>query len=76
MFVKTKKFNEDEMKNVELYKKRLRKTGVNESEQVFIYSGQKNNWYEKQMKDLREQLQNEKGKSIYTFSQDHFGLTL
>ena len=65
------------MKNTELYKKRLRKTGISsEVEPVFIYGGQKNNWYEKQMKDLRQQLQNENGKCLYTFSQNHFGLTV
>ena len=76
MHVKTKKFNLDEMKDVKTYNMRLKKTGMSQDEPVFIYGGQKNNWYENQMRDLREQLQNEKGKCLYTFSKEHFGLAV
>ena len=44
-------------------------------EEVYIYSNQKNNFYELQMKELRQQMQNDKG-YFYTYSNDHLGLSI
>ena len=64
------------MKSMKTYDMRLKKQTVSENEPVFIYGGQKNNWYQKQKRDLREKIQNEKGKYIYTYSNDHLGLSI
>lgn len=43
---------------------------------MYIYGGQKNNWYEKQKKELRDKVANEKGKYIFTYSNEHLGLSI
>ena len=41
-----------------------------------MYGGQKNNWYEKQMREMREKIHHEKGKYIFTYSNQHMGLSI
>ena len=72
----TKIFTKDEMKNFKTYDMRLKKQTTSENEPAFIYGGQKNNFYEKQKRDLREKIQNDKGKYIYTYSNEHLGLSI
>ena len=48
--VETKTFMKDEAKFTKTYDMRLRKTDIPLNEPVYIYAGQKNNWYEKQMR--------------------------
>ena len=74
--VATKIFNKDDMKLLKTYDMRLKKNEIPDSEPVFIYGGQKNNYYEKQMRELREKVKNDKGKYIYTYSNDHLGLSI
>ena len=53
----------------------MKKADVDPNEPVYIYSGQKNNWYEKQMRDMREKI-NADGKAIYTYSKDFLSLSI
>lgn len=45
------------------------------AEKVFIYSSQSNNWYDKQMKDLRLQIAQDKN-NFYTYSKDYLSLSI
>lgn len=51
--VQTKTFMKDEAKLIKTYDMRLPKAEVDPNEPVYIYAGQKNNWYEKQMREMR-----------------------
>ena len=48
--VLTKTFKKDETKLLQTYKLHLKKSEIPDNEPVYIYAGQKNNWYEKQMR--------------------------
>ena len=74
-FVQTKTFMKDDAKLLKTYDMRLKKTDVDPHEPVYIYGGQKNNWYEKQMRDIRDKIQND-GKALYTYSKDYLGLSI
>ena len=43
--VETKTFMKDDAKLTKTYDMRLRKTEIQPNEPVYIYAGQKNNWY-------------------------------
>lgn len=49
-FVQTKVFNKDDGKIKKNYDMKLKKSQIDQNQPVYIYAGQKNNWYEKQMK--------------------------
>lgn len=38
---------------IKTYDMKLQKADIAPNEQVYIYAGQKNNWYEKQMREMR-----------------------
>ena len=46
---------------------KLQKADVDPNEPVYIYSGQKNNWYERKMKEMREKINYDKD-HLYTYS--------
>lgn len=43
----------DDAKMIKTYDMRLRKAEIPPNQPVYIYAGQKNNWYEKQMREMR-----------------------
>lgn len=65
--VETKTFMKDDAKMIKTYDMRLRKAEIPANEPVYIYGGQKNNWYEKQMREIRDKINNDKN-HIYTYS--------
>lgn len=54
---------------------RGKKADIPANEPVYIYAGQKLNFYEKQMREMREKVQNDP-KTIYTYSKDYLGLSI
>lgn len=44
-------------------------------EEVYIYGGQTNNWYEKQKREQRELIRNDKN-YFYTYSEKYLGLSV
>ncbi|EGR26983.1 hypothetical protein IMG5_203820 [Ichthyophthirius multifiliis] len=48
---------------------------IPENEPVYIYSCQKNNWYEKLMREQREKIKNDKI-FFYTYSEQYLGLSI
>lgn len=73
--IQTKTFNKDDAKLIKTFDMRLKKAEVPANEPVYIYAGQKNNWYEKQMREMREKI-NQDGKAIYTYSKEYLGLSI
>lgn len=65
----------DDAKMTKTYDMRLRKAEIPPNEPVYIYAGQKNNWYERQMREMREKINNDKN-HLYTYSKDYLGLTI
>ena len=53
----------------------MKRAVVPDNEPVFMYSGQKNNWYEKKMAEFREKVQNDKSHT-YTFAKNHLSLSI
>jgi hypothetical protein len=40
-----------------------------------MYSGQTNNWYDKQMRNMREQILSDKN-NVYSYGQNHLSLSI
>ena len=73
--INTKTFMKDEGKMIKTYDMRLKKAEIDPNQPVYIYAGQRNNWYQKQMREMREKI-NQDGKAIYTYSKDYLGLSI
>ena len=73
--VMTKTFTKDNQKQLATYTMRGKSAEIPQSEPVYMYGGQKNNFYEKQKRELRESLQ-KNPKAILTYSKDHLGLSI
>ena len=73
--VMTKTFTKDQQKVLSNFQMRGKSADVPPNEPVFIYGGQRNNFYEKQKRQLREQMQ-QNPKAILTYSKDHLGLSI
>lgn len=48
--VPSKTFMKDDSKLIQTYNMKLKASDIPQNQPVFIYAGQKNNWYEKQMR--------------------------
>jgi hypothetical protein len=46
---------------------RSKQADIPADEPIYIYASQKNNWYEKQMREMREKIQKDPN-HIYTYS--------
>ena len=44
-------------------------------QEVYMYSGQTRNWYEGQMRSMRERMQKDKDK-VYTYGENHLSLSI
>jgi hypothetical protein len=73
--VMTKTFTKDAGKTVAQYQMRGRPAEVAEGEAVYIYAGQSNNFYEKKLRELREEMRRNPN-VIYTYNQDFFRLAI
>ena len=74
--VQTKTFGRDKQKSIETFNKKLQKADVPPQEPVYMYAGQKNNWYEKQMSQMRSKIAQDKSKAVYTMSADYLSLSI
>lgn len=54
---------------------KLKRADIPANQPVYIYSSQKNNWYDKQMREMRQKINTNKG-YVYTYSKDYLGLTI
>lgn len=73
--VMTKTFTKDAGKTVAQYQMRGRAAEVGEGEAVYIYAGQGNNFYEKKLRELREEMRRNP-QLIYTYNKDFFRLAI
>ena len=72
--VMTKTFTKDAGKTVTQYQMRGRPSDVGD-EPVYIYAGQNNNFYEKKLRQLREEMRKNPN-VIYTYNKDFFRLAI
>jgi hypothetical protein len=68
-----KTFTKDNFKHPEAYAMRGKRAELPPGEQVYIYAGQRLNFYDKQMAELREKME---PNAIYTYNKDYFRLAI
>jgi hypothetical protein len=70
----TKTFTKDAGKSVAAYQMRGRPAEIGD-EPVYIYAGQSNNFYERKLRELREEMRKNPN-LIYTYNKDYFRLAI
>jgi hypothetical protein len=73
--VMTKTFTRDSGKLIASYQMRGRPAEIPEGEAVYIYAGQNNNFYERKLRELREEMRKNPN-VIYTYNKDYFRLAI
>jgi hypothetical protein len=71
----TKTFTKDAGKMIASYQMRGKPADIPEGELAYTYAGQKNNFYDKQLRDLREEMKKNPN-VIYTYNKDFFRLAI
>lgn len=70
-----KTYSKTGFNQTEQYNLQLKYAEIPPGQEVFMYSGQAKNWYEGQMRSMREQMQKDKSK-VYTYGQNHLSLSI
>lgn len=61
--------------NTDHYNLQLKYAQVPQGQEVYMYSGQAKNWYEGQLRSMREQMKSDKNR-VFTYGQNHLSLSI